>query len=312
MPRKCAACSMVMISRDRLTIDPLAWDFSGAFGIFDPHPTAGPARTTRLCLAMADSPTSSTGQNSSQTDAANAAGAAAAAAASTGASPASTKNDSRTTKPDATSTQAAPAAGAKPAADAATATGETKPAAGEAKPADGETKPAATDPAKKPDAAAAADAVPEAYAITPPKGVELDTGFLTALTPAMKAAGLTQAKAQSLAEAFIAYQGGMAARIMERDLKVVQKDAELGGLNYGRTQTLVNLARNAFGDPEFEAFVTQAGIANRLEFVRVFERIGRAMASDTAVRGSPRSAEPASTADKMYGGRDLVTSSKAS
>lgn len=89
--------------------------------------------------------------------------------------------------------------------------------------------------------------------------------------------------------------------MLERDLEVTMKDPEIGGMNYGRTQAQVNAALAAFTDTEFRQFVAKAGIANRLEFVRVFARIGKAMQGDTPARGGPDGMPATSRAERMYG-----------
>jgi hypothetical protein len=153
---------------------------------------------------------------------------------------------------------------------------------------------------------AAAATVPETYDIALPKpmldqGLKLDPDLLPALTPALKKAGLTQTQLQTVAESFIEFQGKLPARMLERDLQETMKDPEIGGLNYGRTQGHVNAALTVFTTPEFRTLLGRTGLANNLEFVRVFERIGKALGGDTAARGSPDGAPALSRAERMYG-----------
>jgi hypothetical protein len=161
-------------------------------------------------------------------------------------------------------------------------------------------------------AVAAAAASPETYDIKPPEaiakawaeqGLSLDPALLPALTPALKKAGVTNAQFNEIAGAFLEYQQGTPARLLERDLQTTAKDPTLGGLRYGQTLAEVKVALDAFADPDFQKFVATAGIANRLEFVRVFQRIGAAMmkAGDTPTRGSPDAAAPETMAQRMYG-----------
>lgn len=215
---------------------------------------------------------------------------------------------------------------AKPAADTSTAkpASEAKPAA-EAKPAEGE-KPAggATDEQAKAlsEAAAktaadkaateAAAKAPETYDIKLPEamakewesqGLKLDPELIPALTPALKSAGLTNAQLNTVAASFLEFQQKLPERMMARDLEVTSKDPALGGMRYGQTLKEVNLALDAFGDPDFKKFVAKAGIANRLEFVRVFQRIGEAMAraGDTPNSSQPEAAPAETRAQRMYG-----------
>lgn len=168
--------------------------------------------------------------------------------------------------------------------------------------------PAVTPPVAETPAAVTPATVPETYEITLPeafKGQQLDPALIPALTPALKQAGLTQAQLQTVAQSFLEFQAGLPARMLERDMAIVAKDPEIGGMKYGQTVKDVGLALDAFADPEFKSFVAQAGIGNRLEFVRVFQRIGQAMrlSGDTPSRGQPDSAPTLTRAERMYGRR---------
>jgi hypothetical protein len=153
-------------------------------------------------------------------------------------------------------------------------------------------------------AADAATAVPEVkYEIKAPEGVSVDPAFITALTPSLKKAGISNEQLQTIAEGYLQFQQGLPAAILERDLAITAKDPAIGGMRYGQTLKEVNLAIEAFGDPDFKKFVAQAGIGNRLEFVRVFQRIGEAMAraGDTPARGQPDAGAETTIAQRLYG-----------
>jgi hypothetical protein len=120
------------------------------------------------------------------------------------------------------------------------------------------------------------------------------------LSPAFKAAGLTQDKVDGIVGAFLESQAKLPERLMARDLEVTMKDPELGGMNWGKTQGMVNEALGAFTTPQFRQKLERWGIANDVEFVRVFAAVGKAMRGDTAERGSPSTASDESMADRMY------------
>jgi hypothetical protein len=148
--------------------------------------------------------------------------------------------------------------------------------------------------------------VPETYALNLPqtdayKGVELNQGVLPAMLPAFKEAGLTQAQLDKLLPAFVDFQRSQPAAMLARDLDVTMKDATLGGMNWGKTQGYVNDALGAYTTPEFRQKLERWGIANDLEFVRVFVSIGKAMRGDEPTRGQPAAAEPTTRAQRMYG-----------
>lgn len=133
------------------------------------------------------------------------------------------------------------------------------------------------------------------------EGVELRSEALTAMTPAFKEAGLTQTQVDTLAKTFVTYQQSLAPAMLAADLEVTMKDPAIGGMNWGRTQGYVNDALAGFTTPEFRKQLEKWGVANNLEFVRVFERIGKAMRGDTPARGQPSTAVGESTADRIYG-----------
>ena len=145
--------------------------------------------------------------------------------------------------------------------------------------------------------AVVAPALPDLYEI---KG-STDPAFAKALSPAFKAAGLTQEKADGIVSTFLQFQAQMPQQLLARDLEVVMKDPELGGLNWGKTQGQINEALTAFTTPEFRQKLERWGIANDLEFVRVFASIGKAMRGDSPSRGEPTTMQAESRADRIYG-----------
>lgn len=189
---------------------------------------------------------------------------------------------------------------AKALADAAAAKAVTDKAAADAK--------AATD------AEALAAAAPESYALDEksltPEVAQflkdhggLNPDLLPALTPALKEAKLTQSQFAAVANAFLGFQRDMPQRLLARDMEKVKADPTIGGLNYSRSMEEVSVALDAFADPDFKKWTVQAGIANKPEFVRVFQRIGRAMraASDSPSSSSPDAAPAETVAQRMYG-----------
>jgi hypothetical protein len=170
----------------------------------------------------------------------------------------------------------------------------------------------APDAAKPPDAAA--PIIPETYTLpeikdAQGKAIALNPEIMPVMAPAFKAAGLTQDKANELVKTFVAYQQTLPAKMLARDMEVTMKDPELGQLNWGKTQGMVNEALGAFTTPEFRQKLERWGIANDLEFVRVFAAIGRAMRGDTPARGQPTSASELSQADRIYGRAKKVDAS---
>jgi hypothetical protein len=259
------------------------------------------------------------------TSAASAAAPSGTAAAS--ASPAASVTDPKVAVPAATAPPAADPTAVDPAAATekvitpdqnAPATGVTADEAkalADAAAAKAVTDKAATDAATAATAeAAAAAAAPESYALddkalTPEIAKFLkDNGglnpdLLPALTPALKEAKLTQKQFAVVANAFLGFQQQLPQMMLNRDAAAVKADPSIGGLNYARSMEEVSVALDAFADPDFKKWTVQAGIANKPEFVRVFQRIGRAMraASDSPISSSPDAAAPETMAQRMYG-----------
>lgn len=145
-----------------------------------------------------------------------------------------------------------------------------------------------------------APVIPDLYELKGAKGEAVDPAIAKALSPALKAAGLTAEKANGIVSAFLESQAELPKRMLARDLEVTMKDPEIGGLNWGKSQGMINEALTAFTTPAFRQKLERWGIANDLEFVRVFASIGKAMRGDIPERGSPTSVSDESMADRMY------------
>ena len=153
--------------------------------------------------------------------------------------------------------------------------------------------------------AVAAPVIPDTYAFPEVKGPDgkamvLDAEILPVMAPLFKAAGLTQDSVNGLVKSFVEYQAALPTKMLARDLETTMKDPDLGQLNWGRTQGMINEALGAFTTPKFRSKLERWGIANDLEFVRVFASIGKAMRGDSPAKGSPSTAEATSMADRLY------------
>lgn len=142
--------------------------------------------------------------------------------------------------------------------------------------------------------------VPDLYELAPPKGVEFAPQLVEAMGPVLKDLKLTKAGGEKLVASFLEYQKGLPAVMLARDLEVTKKDPVLGGANYPATLGLVTDALTEFTTPEFRSKLERWGIANDVEFVRVFAAIGKALRGDTAVVGQPSTAGEESQADRIY------------
>ena len=130
--------------------------------------------------------------------------------------------------------------------------------------------------------------------------MKFDEEFAKQFGPILKDAKLSKAAGEKLVSTFLDFQKAAPARALARDLEVTMKDPVLGGMNWGKTSGYVQDALTAFTTPEFRSQLERWGVANNLEFVRVFASIGRAMRGDTPSRGQPDAAPEESVADRMY------------
>ena len=135
------------------------------------------------------------------------------------------------------------------------------------------------------------DAVPEKYDLKTPEGVPLDEAALAEFEPIAKELKLTNEQAQKLADLHT-------KRMQETDkanaeqwkqttakwADDVKADKELGGANLDTSVRHAQAALNKFGTPELKAQMDATGMGNHPELVRVFARIGKAMAEDNFIQ----------------------------
>lgn len=175
-----------------------------------------------------------------------------------------------------------------------------------AKPAQGETPsegaaPAAADPL---------DVVPEdgTYALTLPEGMKLDEALLGEASPVFKDAGLTVRQANKLA-AFFGELRAKEAKQRADDWQAITagweqqtlRDPEYATVGFKAAQETANRALAQFGTPELDAALASTGMDSHPEMVRLFYRIGKAMADDTTERGTGGVDAQVTMETRMYG-----------
>ena len=62
-------------------------------------------------------------------------------------------------------------------------------------------------------------------------------------------------------------------------------------------------ARDTFGTPELAKFLDDTRIGNKVEVVKFFAKVGKAMSEDTFVKSEGSKAQPKSAADIMFNGK---------
>lgn len=154
-------------------------------------------------------------------------------------------------------------------------------------------EPVAAEPAKPVEKLAepAKPVVPDTYAFTAPEGSDMDVNALQGLSPAFKAAGLTQENAQNLVNAYVAHMDAQRTAQMQAWGDQARADKDLGGANFDANVQTAQKAIGRFATPEFKAYLDQTGLGNHPEMLRTFHRIGKAISEDTppAVNTPPAS-----------------------
>lgn len=167
---------------------------------------------------------------------------------------------------------------------------------------------AATPDADKPEGEKPADekpqGAPERYEFTAPEGVTLDQEAVAAFEPIAKDLNLTNEQAQKLVglqAQFVQKQHEAWNATVENWVTEIKGDKEIGGQAMDASIKHAQRAITQFGTPELKAALDTTRIGNHPELVRVFARIGKAMAEDTFVAAGAASQQRRSTADVLFG-----------
>lgn len=182
----------------------------------------------------------------------------------------------------------------------------------DAPPADG--KPA--DPPADPAAAA-----PEKYELTAPEGMTLDADVVALADPVFRELGLSNEQANKLMPVAgeFAKRAGAAAiaqheidkassfTTMKREwAEQARADTEIGGADFDKTVEMSAKALDSLGFPKgspLRSYLTETGLGNHPEMIRLMRRIGERVGEDTFVRGGTTDAgKPKSDAELFYPG----------
>jgi hypothetical protein len=165
------------------------------------------------------------------------------------------------------------------------------------------------------EAAATEAAVPEAYELTLPDGMTLDSEALDEATPVLKELGLTNEGANKLAPlaAGLVQRGAMGERrAIEAQIVATRKawvdaalaDAEIGGTpeNHETVKAVAARFLDRFAGPEFRQMLVETGLGNHPEMIRAAYRAGQAIGEDgdfVRTDGAP-APRPKAFHEKLY------------
>lgn len=169
-------------------------------------------------------------------------------------------------------------------------------------PAEGDQK---QEPAKASDKL---EGAPEEYKdFTLPEGIKLEGDAAQAFKGLAKELDLTQDQAQKLADLGVKQAQDGQARQAEL-LKAAnaewtaqsQADKEFGGENLGQNLAIARKAMDTFATPELKQLLTESGLGNHPEVIRMFFRTGKAISEDGFVSAARGAKPKGDLASRLY------------
>jgi hypothetical protein len=147
-----------------------------------------------------------------------------------------------------------------------------------------------------------APVVPEVYELKMPEGMDLDKDAASEFSTLAKELKLDQATAQKFADigaAMATRQAEAHAAQVQSWVDSVKSDKEIGGDKLAENLGIARKAFEQFGNQSARDIITNSGLGNHPDLIKMFIGIGKAMSDDGFVRGAaPGTSE--SVADKMY------------
>lgn len=146
---------------------------------------------------------------------------------------------------------------------------------------------------------------PEKYELTAPEGFDIDEKLLAEADPIFREIGLTSAQANLLmplvpkfAEALFGQQNDAFQAQASDWAKAAKADKEIGGKNWGETETLVAKALDQFAGPKgtpekpnvFRDLLDNTKLGNHPEMIRMFRKIGAQLGEGGSLPRSDASA----------------------
>lgn len=135
-----------------------------------------------------------------------------------------------------------------------------------------------------------AEIVPETYNFNVPDGFVLNESAIADFTPIAKELGLSNEKAQKLADVYAKIESDkMIMREQEEQKKqdafiqAVKNDKEIGGANFDKSIALANSVISRFGSKDLAEVLTSNGVANHPELVKLFYNIGKVISEDSVI-----------------------------
>ncbi len=123
-----------------------------------------------------------------------------------------------------------------------------------------------------------------------PEGFTMNEIALEGFTPLAKEAGMNQENAQKMIDLFVKVQNDTVKAAddqfneeSDRNVASIKSDNEIGGDNFSDNIKIANRVISSFGNKDVRDALTQSGLGNHPEIVRMFLKIGNAMGEDSFV-----------------------------
>jgi len=165
-----------------------------------------------------------------------------------------------------------------------------------------------TELTKAKEEAAKANVVPEKYEFKVPEGMTLDQGLVDKITPILKEGKVSQATAQKIADAYAdivkegqaKYEGAQKANF-ESFVEGLKKETMTAlGANAKQELAFAAKSRDRLASPELIKKLNESGLANDIDVVQHFIKIGKAISEGKLVEGKSGGMGEANPLDILY------------
>jgi hypothetical protein len=148
---------------------------------------------------------------------------------------------------------------------------------------------------------------PEKYELKLPEGSGLKPRRIDEIAALAKQDGLSNDAAQALldyeSEAHAAWMENQKSELAAKSqewFRAAESDPEFGGAQFKQSAELAKSVINKFGSDSLKKALVESGLGNHPELIRVFSKIGKAMAPDTLVMGGGSAPPDKSMAEIFY------------
>lgn len=128
-----------------------------------------------------------------------------------------------------------------------------------------------------------------------PDGFKIDAPAVDKFLGVAKKAGLKSESAQAVADLYVEMQNSAAAA---QDATIVQwaeeakSDPEIGGANFDKSLVAAKKALDKLATPELRKFLSESGMGNHKEVIRMLARVGNGVSEDRLVDGGEKGRPP--------------------